>query len=110
MKRALVVALIAVGLGVILFASGKFICAQEGEKITLPGGSFGQVAMPHKAHGDATCKECHHAGEDPVKKCSECHNADASMDSKTAFHKNCIECHKAKEKGPTGCMDCHKKS
>lgn len=112
MKRWVVLALVLVALSLIFFVSGRMICAQDAtgpESVTLPGGSFGQVTFSHSLHTQAAgCKDCHHMGE-VTQKCNSCHTADASMDSKTAFHTNCIDCHKEKSVGPTGCMDCHKK-
>lgn len=111
MKKMVFLSILLVGCALLCFGLFKFVTAQEGtgpESVTLDS-SFGKVTFSHKAHAAADeCKTCHHMGT-PDQKCEACHNADATMNSKDAFHKNCIECHKAKEKGPTGCMDCHKK-
>jgi len=113
MKKFLVAGFVLATAAAVFFCLGSYIMAQDQaapESVSLDN-SFGKVTFSHKAHvdGGTTCKECHHNGETPVQKCGACHNADANLDAKSAYHKNCIECHKAKEKGPTGCMDCHKK-
>ncbi len=113
MKKLFLAGFALAAAAAVIFCLGTFIMAQEQtppESVTHDT-SFGKVTFSHKGHigSGVTCKECHHMGEAPVKKCESCHNADAKLDAKSAYHKDCIDCHKAKEKGPTGCMDCHKK-
>ena len=110
MKKFLIAACVIAGVATVLFCVSPFLKAQDApDSVTVPGGSFGAVTFNHKLHSEAaTCKDCHHMGE-VTQKCSSCHTAEASMNSKDAYHKNCIDCHKEKEQGPTGCMECHKK-
>jgi hypothetical protein len=71
------------------------------------------------------CKACHHRfenGENVLQedeldgsdamRCRTCHNADASLDAKQAFHRQCIQCHRTLEKegkasAPRTCGQCH---
>jgi hypothetical protein len=113
MRKFIIAGFILAAVAVTVFSIGSFIMAQEQtppESVTHDT-SFGKVTFSHKGHvaSGATCKDCHHMAETPVKQCESCHTADAKLSAKDAYHKNCIDCHKAKEKGPTGCMDCHKK-
>jgi hypothetical protein len=112
------------------------------DKMVIKDPAFGKlkkkgVPLSHKKHADMYgCKECHHTAKDdaavkagPVKKCSECHKANAAERNslnycfktyhsgkapglKCAYHMNCWGCHKkAKKEGkkgaPTGCVKCH---
>jgi len=111
MKKFIIAGLCVAGVVTFLFCVSPFLKAQGSpDSVTVPGGSFGEVTFNHKLHAEiASCKDCHHLGE-VTQKCNSCHTADASLNSKDAFHKNCMDCHKAKEQGPLGCMECHKKS
>ena len=82
------------------------VMAQE-DGIVLES-NFGEVAFDHSAHGDFSCEECHHVGETD-QSFTDCHNEDADIDAKQAFHENCITCHQDQEAGPTGCSECHEK-
>ncbi len=93
-----------------------------------PADKKGPVKFTHKKHAEElkiACTECHHDYKDgknvwkqgdPVKKCSECHPAEAKEGEKvlklqTAYHKNCQTCHKEKNddaKAPfKKCGGCH---
>jgi len=88
----------------------------------------GPVKFTHKKHAEdlkIACTDCHHEYKDgknvwkqgdPVKKCAECHPAEAKQGEKvmklqTAYHKNCQGCHKEKNddaKAPfKKCGGCH---
>ncbi|MCX7927403.1 MAG: cytochrome c family protein [Candidatus Omnitrophica bacterium] len=112
MKRYSILGFVLALVIAVVLAINGYIAVQAQsapEKVTLSGGSFGAVTFNHSKHAETIgCKDCHHQGE-LDQKCNSCHTAEASVDSKTAFHKSCIDCHKEKEQGPTGCMDCHKK-
>jgi hypothetical protein len=107
MKKCIVIAGLMIGLSLCFLALSSFIRAQE-DTVALEC-NFGKVTFSHKEHTAlASCQDCHHTGLG-TPKCSTCHKEGATMDAKTALHKNCIDCHKDKGAGPTGCMDCHKK-
>jgi len=72
---------------------------------------YGKVEFSHAKHEDKACTDCHHTFEgtgDP-KPCGECHNAEAEINRKKAFHGTCMGCHKALAKGPRKCRECHQK-
>ena len=71
------------------------------------------------------CRACHHRfengenvlaedeldGSDKMR-CKTCHNPDASVEAREAFHEQCIGCHRAyknqgKASGPRTCGKCH---
>ena len=119
----------------ILLTSGIIVAADYPDKIVIDSKTYakeikGPVNFNHGKHINElgiACTECHHTYEnganvwkegDPVKKCSECHDAKKSEGKKKklmlAFHKNCQGCHKEKvkegKKAPTKkCDECHLK-
>ena len=99
--------------------AGKEVITFESKK--------GTVTFQHSLHATVRgieCNSCHHTheGNEPVKKCSECHKKKKSkvpgfsvMAPKTskAYHNKCKGCHKytleelEKPAGPTKCKLCH---
>ncbi|MCP3954196.1 MAG: cytochrome c3 family protein [Desulfobacterales bacterium] len=95
----------------------------EGLQKSRPG-----VDFPHELHTEAhDCLECHHdyqdgenvleedeLDEDGAASCRACHDSSASIDLKTAYHRQCIKCHRGLNKQPDNdlpitCGDCHPK-
>lgn len=87
------------------------------------------VAFPHELHMDGhECLECHHdyqngenvldeeaLEEDGSAACGACHFKTASINLKTAYHRQCIKCHRTLNRQPDNdlpitCRDCHPKS
>lgn len=126
-KKALVIAMLAAFLG--LVCNAGLLAADSPDEVTIYDNSFtkhkkGPVKLSHKKHTTdygVGCAECHHVyegskntwkEEDPVQKCSECHDAKKKQGETkklmTAFHKNCKNCHKSVGKGPfKKCDECH---
>jgi c(7)-type cytochrome triheme protein len=84
------------------------------------------VYFSHENHMDSyDCLDCHHdyqngenvLDEDDLEdgksaNCASCHSKDASIDLKTAYHRECMGCHRQlnKQEGdtlPITCQDCH---
>lgn len=73
---------------------------------------YGKVEFSHGKHSSLKCQECHHTlkeGEESPKPCGDCHNAEATIKRKSAFHTTCTGCHKKLAKGPRKCRECHQK-
>lgn len=73
---------------------------------------YGPVEFSHQKHANQKCQDCHHTlkeGEESPKPCGECHNADAEIKRKKAFHGTCTACHKKLAQGPQKCKECHQK-
>ncbi|MBU1091300.1 cytochrome c family protein [Patescibacteria group bacterium] len=64
--------------------------------------NIGNVPFSHTRHELFACMECHHKGQ--FEKCVFCHDENAKVKSKMAFHQKCKTCHKDMK-----CGDCHKK-
>ncbi len=94
-----------------------------GQKKSRPG-----VFFPHERHMESLdCLSCHHLYEDGKNilneddidddgsaSCSRCHVKSASINLKTAYHRQCISCHRALNREPDNdlpitCKDCHPK-
>lgn len=84
------------------------------------------VEFPHAIHMDVyDCLDCHHdyqngenvldeddLDEDGSAACSTCHTPSASIDLKTAYHRQCMTCHRDVNRQPENdlpitCKDCH---
>ena len=84
------------------------------------------VYFSHENHMEAfECLDCHHdyqngenvldedeLEEDGKAKCAACHSKDASIELKTAYHRQCMGCHRLVNKQedaglPITCQDCH---
>lgn len=84
------------------------------------------VYFSHENHmGSNDCLDCHHDyqnGEnvldeddlenDESASCASCHSKEASIDLKTAYHRQCMGCHRHVNKQeadtlPITCQDCH---
>jgi hypothetical protein len=82
--------------------------------------------FPHDDHMEVLdCMSCHHRFEDGKNvatedeldgsdemRCRHCHDENASVNSREAFHRQCIGCHRAFDKegktaGPETCGECH---
>lgn len=93
----------------------------DGLKRSRPG-----VTFPHELHMDSIdCLDCHHdyqdgenllddseLEEDGSAACSACHSKSATIDLKTAYHRQCIKCHRTWNRESDGalpitCRDCH---
>jgi hypothetical protein len=73
---------------------------------------YGPVEFSHQKHANQKCQDCHHTlkeGEESPKPCGECHNAEAEITAKKAFHGTCTACHKKLAQGPQKCKECHQK-
>lgn len=110
-------------LACMIYGSGLYA---QPENIEFGGeNTRGPVDFPHELHFDvADCSDCHHMvedgevvpNEDPEEgedsQCGTCHNDDAKIKKREAFHYQCIRCHDkfrmTKEPtGPTLCGECH---
>jgi hypothetical protein len=111
-----------------LFKLGSVVGAVE----SGPGGADGRApaCFPHDKHMEIveSCTVCHHRFEDGVNvlqedeldgsdamRCHTCHNEEASLDARQAFHRQCIQCHRQNAKqdamsGPRTCGGCHPRS
>lgn len=85
------------------------------------------VTFPHELHvGDLECLACHHdyedgeniLDEDKLEEeiadllCSACHDTDADINLKKAYHRQCMGCHRHSRlaglaMGPELCGECH---
>jgi c(7)-type cytochrome triheme protein len=84
------------------------------------------VYFSHENHMDSyDCLDCHHdyqngenvLDEDDLENdentsCASCHSKEASIDLKTAYHRQCMGCHRRVNKqeadtSPITCQDCH---
>jgi len=85
------------------------------------------VYFSHEDHMEAyECLECHHdyqngenvLDEDDLEEdgnagCATCHSKEASIELKTAYHRQCMGCHRLVNKQeadtlPITCQDCHR--
>lgn len=84
----------------------------------------GPVLFPHELHMDGyDCLDCHHDYQDGKNvledaeeaddlTCASCHNAEAKIKVREAFHGQCMGCHDrykmtTKKTGPSLCGECH---
>jgi len=84
------------------------------------------VYFSHENHmGSNDCLDCHHdyqngenvldeddLEDDESASCASCHSKEASIDLKTAYHRQCMGCHRHVNKQeadtlPITCQDCH---
>jgi DNA-directed RNA polymerase subunit RPC12/RpoP len=84
------------------------------------------VYFSHESHMESyDCLDCHHdyqngenvLDEDELENdesagCASCHTKEASIDLKTAYHRQCMGCHRRVNKqeadnSPITCQDCH---
>jgi len=84
------------------------------------------VYFSHENHMETfECLDCHHnyqngenvldedeLDEDGSARCAACHSKDASIELRTAYHRQCIGCHRQVNKQeaarlPITCGDCH---
>jgi hypothetical protein len=107
---------VLIAVGILCFA--VVVVAEEkkgAEKITLNGGSMGNINFPHKGHQDGLkdCKICHDMfAQQPgiIAKLK----ADKTFKEKQVMNTLCLKCHKEKKEaglkgGPTSCSECHVK-
>jgi c(7)-type cytochrome triheme protein len=85
------------------------------------------VYFSHENHMEAyECLDCHHdyqngenvldeddLEEDGSAGCAACHSKEASIELKTAYHRQCMGCHRRANKQeadtlPITCQDCHR--
>jgi len=107
MKKLTLPILIAVG--VVVVTIGVLWAVQD--PLILEN-KYGQVSLSHGSHSALKCQDCHHTlkeGEQTPKPCGECHNDNAEINRKKAFHGNCTGCHKEMGQGPVKCKECHQK-
>lgn len=96
---------------------------KDGLRSSRPG-----VMFHHELHMEShECLDCHHdyqdgenvldeseLEEDGNASCGACHVKSASIDLKTAYHRQCIKCHRTLNREadytlPITCQDCHPK-
>jgi len=85
-----------------------------------------EVYFSHENHMESyDCLDCHHdyqngenvLDEDELENdesagCASCHTKEASIDLKTAYHRQCMGCHRRvnqqeADNSPITCQDCH---
>jgi len=133
MKKGLLTVMMVALAGLVFLTVGVLTAADVSDEIMIENKGYkddkkGPVKLSHKKHSTdykVACAECHHDYKDgknvwkegqPVKKCSECHDAEAKKGNtdklQNAYHKNCKNCHKelvdkGKEAPFKKCNDCH---
>lgn len=136
-KKGILATLPTILLPLILLTVGAIIAAEAPKETLIKNEGYksdkkGPVKLSHEKHVKeygAACDSCHHVyedgknvwkEEDPVQKCSECHDPNKNKGNakrlQLAYHKNCKDCHKEyTEKHPDAkapyksCNDCHQK-
>lgn len=120
MDRMMLSALILWAVVLTFFRFGGPLVETPTEEVRAP------AFFTHDNHMEnLDCKACHHRfenGENVVEedeldgsdemRCRTCHNSEASIDAKEAFHNQCIGCHRdykneEKASGPRTCGTCH---
>ncbi len=132
-KMMIFVGLLFIALGLLL-PGAAHLYAQESE-ITIdnpsayPSKNRTTVYFSHENHMETfECLDCHHdyqngenmldedeLEEDGSARCAACHSKGASIDLKTAYHRQCMGCHRLVNKQedaglPITCQDCHPRS
>jgi hypothetical protein len=119
----------------LLILFGLSLASAREEEIVLDNpDAYGEkhraaVTFPHELHvGNLECLACHHdykdgeniLSEDKLKEknpdilCAACHDADAEIHLKKAYHRQCMGCHRyvrlaGSATGPELCGECHNK-
>ena len=116
MKRGMLSLGVVALLGLIFIAAGVLTAADVPDTVSIENEGYKKdkkrpVPLSHKKHSvdyKVKCIECHHEYKDgknvwkedqPVKKCSECHDPEKKQGKtqklQNAYHSNCKDCHKA---------------
>ena len=132
--RLFITLLIAMTSFLPMLPGAAHLYAQESEIIIDNASAYSSkkrsaVYFPHENHMETIeCLSCHHdyqngenvLDEDELEEdgragCATCHYRDASIELKTAYHRQCMGCHRLVNKQedaglPITCQNCHPRS